>query len=97
MNFLGLNSYLIRIAGTRWTVETCFAESKGEVGLDQYEIRSHDGWYKHITLACLAHAFLTVLKFRHHEILLENCVDSAVLETVPSQSSLTDFKKKRGL
>jgi hypothetical protein len=34
-------------------------ESKGQVGLDQYEVRSYTGWYKHITLACLAHVLLT--------------------------------------
>lgn len=44
----------VQIAGIRWTVERCFAESKSEVGLDQYEVRSYDGWYKHITFACLA-------------------------------------------
>lgn len=39
-----------------------FAEMKAETGLDQYEVRSYDGWYKHVTLSCLAHAFLTVLR-----------------------------------
>ena len=88
----------IRVAGTRWTVETCFAESKGEVGLDQYEVRSYDGWYKHITLACLAHAFLTVLKNRHQEILSAEHSDFEVVsETTPTNYSLAEFKKKRGL
>jgi len=91
-------SEFIRIAGTRWTVEMCFAESKDEVGLDQYEVRSHDGWYKHITLVCLAHAFLTVLKNRHQEILsVEHDDFEVVSETVPTKHSLTEFKKKRGL
>jgi SRSO17 transposase len=52
---------LVEVAGSRWTVETCFKESKAEVGLDQYEVRSYTGWYKHITLACIAIAFITVL------------------------------------
>ena len=52
---------LVRVAGTRWTVEECFEAAKGEVGLDQYEVRSWHGWYRHITLAMLAHAYLTVL------------------------------------
>ncbi|BDP40159.1 hypothetical protein DAETH_01280 [Deinococcus aetherius] len=38
--------------------------AKGEVGLDQYEVRSWVGWYRHITLAMLAHAFLTVVAAR---------------------------------
>jgi len=34
---------LVRVAGTRWTVEACFEAAKGEVGLDQYEVRSWSG------------------------------------------------------
>ena len=53
---------LVRVAGTRWTIEECFKEAKGEVGLDQYEVRKWDGWYRHITLAMLAHACLAVVR-----------------------------------
>ena len=53
---------LVRVAGTRWTIEECFEEAKGEVGLDQYEVRKWDGWYRHITLAMLAHACLAVVR-----------------------------------
>ena len=53
---------LVRVAGTRWTVEICFEAAKQEVGLDEYEVRSWTGWHRHITLACLAHAFLTVVR-----------------------------------
>jgi SRSO17 transposase len=42
-------------------VEECFEAAKGEVGLDHYEVRSWHGWYRHITLAMLAHAFLAAL------------------------------------
>ncbi|GAA3476048.1 hypothetical protein GCM10018966_005750 [Streptomyces yanii] len=52
---------LVRIAGCRWKVEECFQSAKNECGLDQYEVRRYVGWYRHITLAMLAHAFLTVL------------------------------------
>lgn len=52
---------LVRVAGTRWTVEECFEAAKGEVGLDQYEVRSWHGWYRHITLAMIAHAYLAAL------------------------------------
>ena len=55
---------LVRVAGTCWATEECFEEAKGEVGLDQYEVRRWDGWYRHITLAMLAHAYLTAI--RHH-------------------------------
>jgi SRSO17 transposase len=52
---------LVRVAGMRWTVEECFEAAKGEVGLDQYEVRSWHGWDRHITLAMVAHAYLAVL------------------------------------
>ena len=49
---------LVRVAGTRWAVEEGFEQAKGEVGLDHYQVRKWPGWYRHITLALLAHAFL---------------------------------------
>ena len=48
---------LVRVSGTHWAIEECFEEAKGEVGLDQYEVRRWDGWYRHITLAMLAQAY----------------------------------------
>lgn len=55
---------LVRVAGTRWIIEEGFEEAKGEVGLDQYEVRKWVGWYRHVTLALLAHAYLAVIR-RH--------------------------------
>ena len=37
---------LVRVAGTRWTIEGCFEAAKGEVGLDEYEVRSWTGWHR---------------------------------------------------
>jgi SRSO17 transposase len=42
---------VVRVAGTRWTIESSFEAAKGEVGLDHDEVRSWTGWYRHITLA----------------------------------------------
>jgi SRSO17 transposase len=53
---------LIRIAGSRWRIEDSFGESKGESGLDEYEVRKWDGWQRHITLCLLAHAYLVVVR-----------------------------------
>jgi SRSO17 transposase len=53
---------LVRVAGTRWAIEESFQTAKTEVGLDHYEVRRWSGWYRHITLALLAHAFLTVTR-----------------------------------
>jgi SRSO17 transposase len=55
---------LVRVAGTRWAVEECIEAAKGEVGLDQYEVRRWDGWYRHVTLCLLAHAFLAITRAR---------------------------------
>jgi SRSO17 transposase len=52
---------LARVAGTRWTIEEAFQRAK-EVGLDQYEVRRWEGWYRHVTLCLLAHAFLEVTR-----------------------------------
>jgi SRSO17 transposase len=52
---------LVRIAGRRWSVEEGFAQAKGEVGLDQYEVRRWTAWHRHITLCLLAQAYLAVV------------------------------------
>ena len=51
---------LIRVAGSRWAVEECFQTAKNETGLDHYQVRRYDAWYRHATLAVLAHAYLAV-------------------------------------
>jgi SRSO17 transposase len=53
---------LVRVAGVRWAIEEGFQQAKTEVGLDHYEVRRWPGWYRHITLALLAHAFLVVTR-----------------------------------
>ena len=51
---------VVQVAGSRWTMERCFAEAKGEAGLEQKEVRRWTGWYRPITLARWAYALLTV-------------------------------------
>jgi SRSO17 transposase len=53
---------MVEAFGARWTVEQCFEEAKGEVGLDEYEVRSWHGWYRHMKLSMLSLAFLTALR-----------------------------------
>jgi SRSO17 transposase len=55
---------LARVAGARWRIEQSFELAKGEVGLDHYEVRRWDGWYRHMTLALFALAYLAVLRAR---------------------------------
>jgi len=53
---------VVRVAGTRWVIEECIERAKGEVGLDQYEVRRWTAWYRYVTLALLAHAYLDVTR-----------------------------------
>jgi SRSO17 transposase len=56
---------LVRVAGARWPIEECFEATKGGVGLDNYQVRFYHAWYRHVTLAMLAHAFLTICTRKH--------------------------------
>jgi SRSO17 transposase len=58
-------SELVRVAGSRWPIEECFETSKGQVGLDNYQVRLYQAWYRHMSLAMLAHTFLAVIAHRH--------------------------------
>jgi len=82
--------------GTRWTVEQCFQEGKGEVGLDHYEVRSWHGWYRHITLCMLAHAFLVALCI-HSQRLLPSTEPTLEKKAWEPSQSLSAFKRQRGL
>ena len=84
---------VVQVAGSRWTVERCFEEAKGEVGLDQYEVRSWTGWYRHITLAMWAYALLTALRAAH----LPAAPPLKKISQGSTRSSLTAFKTSRGL
>jgi hypothetical protein len=48
---------MVQAIGARWHVEEDLQTTKA-LGLDQYEVRSYVGWYRHITLVMLAAAFL---------------------------------------
>jgi SRSO17 transposase len=57
----------VRIASSRYTVEQCIEEAKGETGLDEYEVRFWHSWYRHITLSMMAHAWLASIELRERE------------------------------
>lgn len=50
------------VAGARWAIKETFQTSKGETGLDHYQVRQYTGWYRHITLSMFAHALLSVIR-----------------------------------
>lgn len=52
---------VVAVAGQRWRIETCFEQAKSECGLDEYECRRWEAWHRHVTLALLALAFLSVV------------------------------------
>ena len=60
---------MVEAFGARWTVEQCFEEAKGEVGLDEYEVRTFHGWFRHVTLSMLAMTFLMALRVTEEAIL----------------------------
>jgi len=58
---------LAQVAATRYTVEQCFEEGKGETGLDDYQVRYWHSWYRHITLSMMAHAWLASVRHQATE------------------------------
>jgi len=49
---------MVRAVGSRWAIEDTFKLTKGQVGLDHYEVRAGRGWHRHTTLALWALAIL---------------------------------------
>ena len=85
---------LAKVAGSRWRVERGFEEAKGEVGLAHYEVRSWDGWYRHITLSLFAHAFLASIRAEGVDI---ESSQKGGPKPKGGADSLLAFKRKRGL
>lgn len=83
---------LVAVAGTRWTVESDFETTKGEVGLDHYEVRSWVGWYRHITLAMWSHAVL----MRIRAAAMDADLPKKGRQRQAGGSSLARFKARRG-
>ena len=83
---------LVQVAGTRWSIESCFEAAKGEVGLDEYGVRSWQGWHRHMSLCMLSHAFLTVLRATAGETAIKKGQSKPATE-----GSLREFKQSRGL
>jgi SRSO17 transposase len=52
----------VRVAGSRWAIEETFQTAKNETGLDHYQVRGYQSWYRHITLSMVAAAFLVITR-----------------------------------
>jgi SRSO17 transposase len=77
---------VVRAAGARWTIDEQFKLAKGQVGLDHYEVRSWQGWYRHSTLALLALAALAIGAAKRGEHLVRSTFRSRSLKFVDSWS-----------
>jgi SRSO17 transposase len=53
---------LVRVAGSRWAIEESFQTAKNETGLDHYQVRRYEAWYRHITLSMAATVFLVLTR-----------------------------------
>jgi SRSO17 transposase len=53
---------LVGVAGIRWAVEESFQAANDQVGLDHYQVRRYDAWYRHVTLAMVALGFLAAVR-----------------------------------
>lgn len=48
----------------RWSIEQCFHEAKGELGMDHYEFRSWPAWHRHMLLVFIASGFLLEIRLQ---------------------------------
>jgi SRSO17 transposase len=83
---------MVEAFGTRWTVEQCLEEAKGEAGLDEYEVRSWHGWYRHNTLSMLSLALLAALRANEAEHALKKSLSRR--SHYQSQKQPTLFKPR---
>lgn len=81
---------LARVASIRFAVEQCFEEAKGENGLDEYEVRLWQSWYRHVTLAMMAHAWLTVQRARDATWVPDEVASAARQKRGPGSVSAVD-------
>lgn len=87
---------MVEAAGKRWPIEECFESAKGEVGLDEYEVRKWRGWYRHMTLCLVAHAFLATARVMANTPEEETQVPKHV-GPPHRRSHMGAFRRRRGL
>ena len=81
---------LVAVAGSRWPIEHAFEAAKQETGLDDYEVCSAHGWYRHVTLALWALALLAVVR-------AADLARPDPQKKSPGPPSLRAFRRARGL
>jgi SRSO17 transposase len=83
---------IVQVAGQRWKVEEAIERGKSECGLDQYEVRSWTGWYRHVTLSLVAQLCATLMAEQANAE-----PEKKAWEPNCGSSSLQQFKHRRGL
>jgi SRSO17 transposase len=88
---------LAKVAGSRWPVEAAFEAAKSQTGLDEYEVRSWHGWYRHITLSLFTHALLAAIGASGQDIEYSKEPPEKGGQKEQRLSTLAEFKRGRGL
>ncbi len=70
---------LAAVAGARWSMEECFQAGKNEAALDHYQVRLYPAWYRYITLAMLALAFLAVTRADLADEVCDSAMDTSAV------------------
>jgi SRSO17 transposase len=60
---------LISVVGSAAPIDVAFQLARRCAGLDQYQVRGEQAWYRHVTLAMVAYAFLTATVWKDGELL----------------------------
>lgn len=68
---------IVKAIGQRWKIEECFETGK-EMGMEDYEVRCYQGWYRHVTLVMIVQACLAGI-----------CAAARMLTTEPFQAEGT--------
>jgi hypothetical protein len=77
---------MLLVAFSRWRVERCFEDQKGEIGLDQYEGRRYRGLKRHLILSYVSYLFLSRVRQEFggkNQELTECQVHTAVAALIP--------------
>ena len=58
---------LLLVAYSRWRIERLFEDTKGELGMDHFEVRKYRSIGRHLILTCVSHLFLAEFRLKHGE------------------------------
>jgi len=56
---------LLGVAFSRWHIERAFEDSKGELGMDHFEVRQYRAIQRHLVLSAVSHLFLAEFRETH--------------------------------